>query len=253
MTAASGKFVWVELMTPDVAAASEFYAKVVGWELKPSPEYTELVAGDRMIGGMMTLPDEVKAMGVPPHWSSYIGVADISAASQRLTELGGKIIRPASTIPGVGTFAVVTDPQGVHFYLFQSASSESLPAAALGTPGHVGWNELASTDGKAGFEFYRQMFGWTAGDAMDMGPMGIYQLFAIDGTNAGGIMTKPPQMPAPAWLYYFNVADINATATRITGTGGTIILGPMEVPGGSLILNAIDPQGAMFALVQPPA
>lgn len=250
MTAASGRFVWHELMTQDVVAASEFYASVVGWQLQRSPVYTELVAADHHIGGMMTMPDEVRAMGIPPHWSSYIDVADIDAASRRLTELGGKIIRPASAIPDIGTFAVVADPQGAHFYLFQSAAS--MPKAARGAPGTVGWNELASTDGKAAFDFYSQMFGWTASEAHDMGPMGIYQLFAINGIDAGGIMTKPPHMPVAAWLYYFNVTDIQAAAARVTGAGGTIVNGPMVVPDGSQILQGRDPQGAMFALVQPP-
>jgi predicted enzyme related to lactoylglutathione lyase len=62
------------------------------------------------------------------------------------------------------------------------------------------------------------------------------------------MFTKPPTMPAPAWLYYFNVSDLDAAAQRVQAGGGQILLGPVEVPGGSSIVQCADPQGAMFAL-----
>lgn len=64
-------------------------------------------------------------------------------------------------------------------------------------------------------------------------------------------MTKPANVPTPAWLFYFNVAAIDAAAERVRSGGGQIINGPMEVPGGSWIVQCLDPQGAMFALVAP--
>jgi predicted enzyme related to lactoylglutathione lyase len=97
--------------------------------------------------------------------------------------------------------------------------------------------------------FYSDLFGWTKADTVDMGPMGIYQLFAAGGDAIGGMMTKTPQSPAPFWLYYFNVDAIDAAVERITAAGGKVIQGPHEVPGGSWIVQALDPQGALFALV----
>jgi predicted enzyme related to lactoylglutathione lyase len=90
---------------------------------------------------------------------------------------------------------------------------------------------------------------------MDMGPMGTYQLFktSAGGESIGGIMTKPPNIPAPFWTYYFQVDGIQAAAARITAAGGSVINGPMEVPGGSWVVQALDPQGAMFALVSAKA
>ena len=82
-----------------------------------------------------------------------------------------------------------------------------------------------------------------------MGPMGTYQLFSIDGQQSGGMMNKPAEMPSPAWGYYFNVDAIDAAAARVTQNKGQILMGPMEVPGGSWIINCIDPQGAYFSLV----
>ncbi len=96
------------------------------------------------------------------------------------------------------------------------------------------------------------MFGWTKSDAMDMGPMGVYQLFKTGGEYAaGGMMTKPPAIPVPYWGYYFNVPAIDAAVERVTKAGGKILNGPMEVPGGQWIIQGMDPQGAAFALVAP--
>ncbi len=82
-----------------------------------------------------------------------------------------------------------------------------------------------------------------------MGPMGTYQLFAAGGEAIGGMMTKPAQIPSPAWLFYFIVPEIDAAAARATDRGGQVLNGPMQVPGGGWIVQCTDPQGAMFALV----
>jgi uncharacterized protein len=84
-----------------------------------------------------------------------------------------------------------------------------------------------------------------------MGPVGVYQTFAIHGAQAGGMMTKTPQTPAPFWLYYFNVEAADSAMARVKDGGGQIVFGPQQVPGGSWILQCLDPQGAMFAMVGP--
>jgi hypothetical protein len=117
------------------------------------------------------------------------------------------------------------------------------------TPGHIGWHELHAGDGASAFDFYAGEFGWTKAEAMDMGAMGTYQLFAAGGEAIGGIMTKPPQMPSPAWLFYFIVPDIDSAAARVTAGGGQVLQGPVQVPGGGWIVHCMDPQRAMFALV----
>ena len=62
-------------------------------------------------------------------------------------------------------------------------------------------------------------------------------------------MNKPDGVPSPAWLFYFNVPEIDAAVARVTDNGGGILTGPLQVPGGSWIVQCMDPQGAMFALV----
>lgn len=247
-----GQFCWYELITPDPAAALKFYGEVIGWTPNPmAPDYTVLEAQGSGVGGVMALTDEMRAAGVPPCWTGYILAEDVDASVTKLQALGGGVRRGPAEIPNVGRFAVVTDPQGAVFCLFQAAQDATPPEVAPDAPGRCGWRELMTTDWEKAFAFYSEMFGWTKDRAVDMGEMGTYQTFAIHGRQAGGMMNKPPQCPSPFWGYYFNVDSADAAAARITGAGGKVQMGPMEVPGGQWIVQAADPQGAHFATVAP--
>jgi predicted enzyme related to lactoylglutathione lyase len=250
-------FVWYELMTSDAAAAEEFYKTVVGWKTKDMSQgdmkYTGLLAGDAPVAGLMTLPKEACAAGAKPGWIGYIGVDDVDATAGRVSKAGGRIHVPPTDIPHVGRFATVADPQGTTFCLFQPASEMTRPAADPAKTGIVGWHELYAVDGKTAFDFYAELFSWTKAEAMDMGAMGVYQIFAAGGAPIGGMMTKPPSVPVSFWNYYFQVDGIGAAMERLKAGGGSVINGPMEVPGGSWIVQGLDPQGAMFSLVSPQA
>jgi predicted enzyme related to lactoylglutathione lyase len=250
-----GKFVWHELMTTDMAAAEAFYRHVVGWGAQdsgmPGMAYTLVSVGDRPIGGLMTIPDDAAKMGARPSWIGYVAVDNVDGEADRVTALGGRVLRAPADIPGVGRFAIVADPQGAVLALFRGAMAEPPPPLAEGTPGTVGWNELFAEDREAAFTYYSELFGWKKGEAIDMGPMGLYQLYGTADTTLGGMMTKPTQMPMSFWLYYVNVENIDAAVERVKEKGGAIANGPMQVPGGSWIVQSFDPQGAMFALVGP--
>lgn len=248
----ASRFVWYELMTSDSAAAADFYAKVVGWKAEdagvPGMAYTLMKVGDAQVAGAMDTPAELRASNAPSMWSGYIGVDDVDATEARVLQLGGKVLRPAGDIPGIGRFAVVADPQGAAFMLFKPLRSDPPPMPPAGAPGTVGWHELRAADGPAVWDFYATLFGWTKGEGLPMGPLGVYQLFQIDGVPSGAIMTKEADQPNPAWRFYVNVAAIDAAADRVRQLGGAISMGPAQVPGGSWVLNARDPQGAVFAL-----
>ncbi len=256
-TSPKGKFVWCEYMGEDPKGAADFYTHVVGWRARdagtPGMDYTLLSAGDYGVAGMMAIPPEAKAMGARPCWSGYLRVEDVDVEAAKLTAAGGSVKRPPADIPGVGRFAVVADPHGAIFMLFRDAGGNPPPAPAPDTPGLVGWRELHAGDGATAFSFYSSLYGWTKRAGMDMGAMGVYQLFGLEGadTDEGGIMTRTPQTPGPFWLYYFNVAAIDAAAERVRAQGGKIVNGPMEVPGGQWIVHGLDREGAMFALVAP--
>lgn len=256
MPASACPFVWYELMTTDPPAAEAFYRGVIGWSAAdaatPGMKYTLFSVGATAIGGMMALPDDAKARGVPPNWTAYVGVDDVDAMAARVRAAGGSIHHPPQDIPGVGRFAVLADPHGAVLCLFKGASAERGPQPPAGTPGTFGWHELYAGDLDAAWAFYSELFRWTKADAVDMGEMGPYQLFVAAGANPiGGMMKRPPNVPMACWLYYVNVEAIDAAIARVAAGGGKIVNGPMQVPGGSWIAQCADPQGAMFAMVAP--
>ncbi|MGQ0558651.1 MAG: VOC family protein [Sphingosinicella sp.] len=258
---ASGSFIWYELWTPDREAARAFYAKVVGWrigdpgakDLSGEP-YLMIQAGGQAVGGMIQLGPEMPA-GVGAGWYGYIAVDDADAMAQRVESAGGRIVMGPGDIPEAGRFAMVADPGGAIFYMLTPKMPEGAPPPpprARRTPGQVDWHELYSAAGQEkAFAFYSSLFGWKAHQEMPMGPMGTYRIFGYAGDEDqwGGMMDKPANVPASAWNFYVYVDGIDAAAERVRAAGGEVIVGPMEVPDGSFVLQGRDPQGASFALV----
>jgi hypothetical protein len=253
----ANRFIWYELMTTDLDKALDFYTKVVGWTATDHENsgadfrYVILSAGERGIGGAIQLTDEMCAGGARPGWVGYIEVADTDSATARIAEAGGRILMQPGDIPNVGRFAMVADPGGAAFYLLTPGPQDDEPPPAdPEAPGMVSWRELYAGNGqKAAFDFYSGQFGWETLTEMDMGPMGSYRIFGHDGEQIGGMMDKPAQMPASAWTFYVNVDSVDSAVERVEAGGGQIVMGPMEVPGGSWVVQGIDPQGAAFALI----
>jgi uncharacterized protein len=246
-----GRHVWSELMTPDPKAAEKFYTAVVGWTAAPfdgSPTpYTILKRkGDVGIGGLMQTPP---GMNMPPFWAMYIAVPKLEEAVAKVKRLGGSEMSESISVPDVGRMQMVKDPQGAPFYVIEPAPRDAAPENDPEI-GEASWLELMTTDWAAASQFYQDLFNWQPTDAMDMGEMGKYQMFNRGSRMLGGMMNKPKEMAQmpPNWAIYFRVPDINAAAERVKANGGRVINGPMEVPGGDWILNAVDPQGAHFSL-----
>jgi predicted enzyme related to lactoylglutathione lyase len=246
-----GRPLWYELMTTDMKAAETFYRTVIGWGSAPfegSPQpYTMFTrSGEVPVGGVMTTPEEVKA---PPFWAMYVGVPKLEQAADHIKRLGGSECSPVIEVPTVGRMQMMQDPQGAAFYIYEPAQTEQPPEAAAEV-GEASWHELMTTDAEAAMKFYTDVFGWQPSEALDMGPMGKYHMFNRPHGMIGGMMNKPPELAnvPPNWQIYFRVPDINAAVERIKANGGQILNGPMEVPGGDMVLNALDPQGAAFSL-----
>jgi predicted enzyme related to lactoylglutathione lyase len=258
MAGSQSGFFWYELMSTDVAGAKAFYGNVIGWKTQdmPMPDmtYTILQAAETGVGGMMPMPAHAREAGAKPNWTGYIYTDGVDAAVTKLVGLGGTVHRAPSDIPDVGRFAVAADPQGAVFQLLTprpAQPGQSGNRTPSNAPGHTGWHELHTTDWPRAFDFYGALFGWLKGDSMDMGPMGKYQLFTIDGVAVGGMMNSPMAAQQRFWLFYFNVDDIEAAAQRVAKGGGKVTEGPHQVPGGSWVIQATDPQGALFAMVGP--
>lgn len=249
-----GRFVWYELMTTDPGGAAEFYSGLTGWGTEEwtgpaegMPPYKMFTNNEKSFGGLMELPEEARAQGAPPHWIAYIAVDDVDGTVERAKELGGKVYMGPMDMPEVGRMAVMADPSGAVFAAYRPAGE---------APGHEGpaevgefsWHELMANDYSEALAFYRELFGWDEGDAVDMGEAGIYQMFNRAGAPLGGIMNRPPEMPVGAWNFYIRVADLDAATEKVAATGGAVVHGPMEVPGGDRVAVCQDPQGAMFSL-----
>ena len=251
-------FIWYELMTTDTDAAIDFYGKVVGWTAADHPNsatpggarYTVLSAGERGVGGVLQLDQAMQDAGMRPIWVGYVGVADVDRTAGQIKEAGGTIHVPPTDIPNVGRFTMAADPGRALFYaMTPQPRQDAPPAAAPATTGLVEWRELYSSVGEtAAFDFYSGLFDWKTMEEMPMGAMGTYRIFGDGETQWGGMMDKPEHVPASLWSFYVNVDGIDAAAERVKAKGGQVIMGPMEVPDGSFVLQGLDPQGAVFAL-----
>jgi uncharacterized protein len=252
----NGRFVWYELMTTSSARAEAFYRRVVGWGAQPYSgalvPYTTFTKGSTAVAGMMELPADAGSRGARPHWILYVGCTVIEPTVKRAESLGGRVVVPPEAVPGIGSFAVLADPQGARLALLQPAEAAAYGPEAPPDTLDISWRELGTTDPAAALSFYTTLFNWTRLDASDMGSeRGVYQQFGRAGVALGGVYRSPPGDGAPPyWLPYAKVNDIHARADAVKTLGGTLLSGPMEVPGGDLVCHFRDPQGALFALHQ---
>jgi predicted enzyme related to lactoylglutathione lyase len=253
MVNSHGRFLWYELTTTDTEAAKAFYARVVGWGTQdastPGMTYSLFTVGEDSVSGLTDLPAAARTMGVKPHWIGYVGVDDVDATAERVKRLGGAVYVPPTDVPNISRFSVVADPQMATLALLKWLKPGQQQPAESGKPGRVGWHELLAADWAKAFAFYRELFGWQK-VVTEIDAMGRYQLFSAGGQTIGGMFTKPPMMPMPFWLYYFNIGDIDAAAERVQAGGGRVLEGPVAVPGGGRVVRCTDPQGAMFALTE---
>ena len=254
--AARGNFIWYDVMTSEPKAATSFYSDVIGWDAQEYPTengaYTVFRKGPVMVAGLMAIPEAMRATGAKPCWSGYIATNDVDGDTVWVKEAGGAIRRGPEDIPGIGRFAVASDPGGAVFLLFKPNRQDGANVAPM-TPGHIGWHELHAGNLDREFAFYSRLFGWTRDRAIDMGAMGTYQTFATGGAPCGGMMNGCAQIPGAHWNYYFAVDSVTAAAACATKRGGQVTQGPHEVPGGAWIVQARDPQGAAFAMVSETA
>jgi hypothetical protein len=250
-----GQFVWADLMTTDPTDAMRFYGAVTGWTTTPFEMggplpyqmWTRPGGGeDATVGGTMGMPAEAQD---PPHWLPHLAVADCAAATAHAVSLGATVLQAPMPIPTVGEFSIIRDPQGAVVSLF--APSMPMPK---GVPpvGDFGWFELATSDRAGAVHFYGALVGWAPTMLHDMGGGMHYQLMRRPGDvyDVAGIYQTTEEMPMPpAWTVYVRVADLDAAVGAVAANGGTVVMGPMDVPGGDRVAMATDPQGAMFGLI----
>ncbi len=250
-----GKHTWRENWSDDPETNKDWYAALLGWKLDPQDMgdfvYNMFACGEVALGGFAQLQPEMKAMGAPPHWLTYISVADVDATCTKVTAAGGQLLGEAFDIPNVGRIAIAMDNQGAVFALFKGTDSD--PDAHEPPPPHGDhwWTELMAPDAAKARAFYTEVIGWSV-ETMPM-PTGEYTVFLTGPEKPScGLMAIPEGVQAPAhWGVYFAVEDIDATAAKATETGGTIHNGPMDAQGVGRFAQVADPQGAVFGIITP--
>jgi predicted enzyme related to lactoylglutathione lyase len=237
---------WVDLGTPDVAKAAAFYADLFGWEC---PEGTEETGGYRVCtlrgraaAGMMTQQNPG-----PPAWTSYVNVTDADATAAAVTANSGQVFMPPMDVMDIGRMAVFADPIGAVFGVWQARAFKG--AEIVNEPGALSWNELVTTDVPASKAFYGAVLGWSSVTHGE-GP-GAYTEWQIGGRSIGGMMQKPPQMPAEVpsyWGVYFTVTNTDDAVARVQSLGGAVMSPPMDIEPGRFSVVA-DPTGAVFNVI----
>ncbi len=254
-----GTPIWYELLSDNGAVSKAFYDDVIGWNIgtesiSQGMDYRMITTSSgEFVGGMLPLTEEMKAGGARPTWLVYLGVDDVDETAKRIEALGGAIHLPPFDIPEAGRAAMVTDPQGNPFYIMRGSSPEASTSWQRAGMGKCNWNELATTDQKAGQDFYTEVFGWSYPNKMEMpGGLGDYTFIEVAGETIGAVMTANSEQPA-GWQFYFRAPDIQPTAEKVKAGGGEVLQGPMEVPGGDMIIVARDPHGIRFGVAAPGA
>jgi predicted enzyme related to lactoylglutathione lyase len=251
---APGAFCWIELATTDQTEAKNFYNSLFGWvasdiPMGPDAVYTIFKLEGRDAAAGFTIPPEELSQGIPPHWGLYVAVDSADDAARLASGLGGKLIDGPFDVMEAGRMAVVQDPQGAVFRLWQ-------PKANTGTgitrvDGTLCWADLNTTDPAGAGDFYSKLFGWAIA-AEEKDPSGYLHIKNGD-EFIGGVPPAAHHTPGtpPHWLPYFLVSDCDRIANIAKEHGATLHMAPMSMESVGRMAVIADPQGAVFALFQP--
>ena len=245
---APGTFSWADLSTTDQEGAKAFYAGLLGWDFEDTPVgdgmvYSMAKVRGKSVGAISTQPEQQREAGVPPMWNNYVTVASADETARRAGELGATVHAPPFDVMDVGRMAVIQDPQGAFFMVWEPRAS--IGAELVNEPGALVWNELATSDLDAGAAFYRDLFGWETPEFE--GAPETYLSIRNGGRSNGGMHPRVAPGAPPHWLPYFGVEDVDAAVANVGELGGGVIMGPVDIPQARIAM-VTDPQGAMFAL-----
>lgn len=245
-----GVFNWVDLSTTDIDGAKAFYGGLFGWfgddiPLGDGAYYTMFRLDGHAVAGLTPMSDDMKAMGAPPVWVSYVKIDAIDAAAERAAAAGGNVFVPPMDVMDSGRMALLQDPTGAAFGMWSPRAFTG--AELVNQPNTLVWNELQTRDLAAARTFYGRVFGWEGEDS------GGYISFSSDGRSHCGTMPINEMFPADMpshWAVYFMVEDIDAAAARVAALGGQVLAGPAPAGEMGRFIVARDPQGAVFHAIE---
>lgn len=241
---------YVELMTPDQAAAKEFYGQLFGWQVEDMPmgdDYyvTASLEGDAVCGIAGQMPE---LAGHPAFWGVYLAVDDVDATTAKVEPAGGKIEAGPFDVMELGRMSSIQDPTGARVNLWQAG--QHLGTVRANEPGTPIWNELMTPDVPTATKFYSDVLGvrW---DTMAM-EGGDYTTLVVGDRPVGGAMVPPMEGIPPHWNVYFNVESVDQSVAQAVELGGAVVAPAFDVGGVGRMAVLADPQGAMFNLMQSP-
>jgi len=251
----AGNFSWMELSTTDQSAAKRFYSTLFGWEssdfpMGPDSFYTMFVLNGREAGAAYTMRAEDQQMGIPPNWLLYIAVENADDVVARAIEHGGQPMSPAFDVMTFGRMAVIQDPTGAIFAIWQPRDHTGM--GIFGENGALCWTDLQTPDRDRATKFYGALFGWEFTPGKDKDPNGY--LHIKNGEHFIGGMppahTLQPHVP-PHWMGYIQCANCESQTSKAAELGAKVIVPTMPIEGSGHFSVVSDPQGAVFALFSP--
>ncbi len=247
-----GKLIFVELVTPDLAASKKFYGELFGWSFHDIQadgiEYAEALLDGRSVAGLIhkkVAPGEQRQ----PAWLSFFAVGDVDKVKKVAVENGAKVLFEPHTIPDRGREAVFSDPQGAVFVVLASSSGD--PPDVLAEPGEWIWSSLITSDTDAAATFYQKLFDYEVFE-LPAGEGAKHLLLASDNYARASVNTLPANKPNihPHWLNYVRVEDAAKMTEKVVALGGRVLVSPRIDRQGGKIAVVADPLGAVFGLVE---
>ena len=254
-----GNVAWIDLAAPDVDAAKEFYAEILGWTYEEAAGgYTLARFRDRAAAGLLAQPAAERERGVTPAWELYFAVDDVDAAVRMVPELGGTVIEAPVEVEladgeVAGRMAVVVDRGGARLRLWQTVGFAG--AQIKRTPGAMAWWELLTEDPESAVEFYTALFGYDT-QVVPYRDGGDYTIMLAGRTMAAGIgrLTAAHRAAGlrPQWGVYFDIAGMDRFLERATAAGAALVRGPHVPPFASAPVSRVaelaDLHGAIFSV-----
>lgn len=241
---------WVDLVTTDLPHAEEFYGELLGWTFETSGEdrggYITALSDGYPVAGITENEPQTES---PDVWTTYLATTDIDATVSTATAAGARVRVPAMTVPGMGTMAVLDDPAGGTFGLWQPGSHTGF--GKYNEPGSVTWEEYHSKDFATTTPFYEALFDWDVVSRSDTDEF-RYATGEIDHRAVAGMMDSSSFLPAAVpshWAVYFGVPDADAALAAVTDLGGTVVCPAEDTPYGR-VADVSDPTGAPLKLHQ---
>ncbi|MFE1377752.1 VOC family protein [Streptomyces sp. NPDC058740] len=243
---------WLDLGSPDTAAAAMFYGRVFGWDfVSAGPDtggYGFFQQEGRTVAALGPLTEE----GASSAWTIYFETPDAEATAKAAEEGGGRVRLAPVDVMDAGRTAALTDPAGADFAVWQPNAVRGLERTSENHT--LLWAELHVPDPEATLGFYRELFGWRWSEMESSGmTYRVISTAAGDQEDAtfGGVAPLREGAKKAHWIPYFAVADADVVATSVQESGGSVLMPPADVPDVGRIAWLADPFGAPFAVLRP--